>query len=151
MRKRQRTAAEASNKVVCSTFEAIMDKIAVAANSSRAISSSSTENDNSDFDRISEGLEDHIFEELDEKFVFLDKDISSSLNKTVSILTDRTKLPQRPLINACRSLLNKLTSCALSAKVMRSIIRTHGLQMEEPFDLALHNDLNFTEVMCTHL
>ncbi|CEG70372.1 hypothetical protein RMATCC62417_06283 [Rhizopus microsporus] len=115
MRKRQRTAAEASNEVACSTFEAIMDKIAVAANSSRAISGSSTENDNSDFDRISEGLEDYIFEKLDEKFVFLDKDISSSLNETVSILTDRTKLSQRPLTNACRSLLNKLTSCAPSA------------------------------------
>ncbi|CAO3661715.1 unnamed protein product [Rhizopus microsporus] len=140
MRKRRRTAAEA-----------IIDKIAVAVNSNGAISNSSTEKNNSDCDRISGDLEDHIFEELDEKFMSLDKDISSNPNETVSFLIDIIELPQIPLSNACRSLLNKLTSCAPSAKVMRNIIRTHVLQMEEHFDLALHNDLNFTEVTCTHL
>ncbi|KAI7900773.1 uncharacterized protein BX663DRAFT_146462 [Cokeromyces recurvatus] len=88
---------------------------------------------------------------LNERFIFLDKDGSSNSSDTVCILADITKLPQKPVTNACQLLLNKLTSCAPTARVMRHLIRSHTLPMEEPFDLAIHYDLNFTKVMCIHL
>ncbi|KAI7903860.1 uncharacterized protein BX663DRAFT_347136 [Cokeromyces recurvatus] len=69
---------------------------------------------------------------------------TSNRSETVGILTDLTKLYHKPFIDACQLLLNKLASCASSVRVMRNLIRSHALQMEEPFDLAVHTDLNFT-------
>ncbi len=87
---------------------------------------------------------------LGEKFIFLDKD-SIQHNETAQILAGPTKLPIKSLTNACRLLLDKLAICAPSSRKMRELIKSYFLQMDEPFDLSIHADLNFTEVMCTHL
>lgn len=89
-----------------------------------------------------------VLRRLDEKSIPLDKDGSSNHNETVSSLTNLTQLPHKPLTDACHSLLNKLDSCASSARVTRDLIRSYASQ--EPFDLAVHTDLNFTKVMRTH-
>ena len=80
----------------------------------------------------------------------MDKD-SIHHNETAQILGGPTELPVKPLTHACQSLLDKLAICAPSARVMRELIRSHPLKMDEPFDLSIHADLNFTEVLCTHL
>ncbi|KAG1136391.1 hypothetical protein G6F37_012277 [Rhizopus arrhizus] len=96
-----------------------------------------------------EDLEYYSFNELGEKFIFLDKD-SIQHNETAQILAGPTKLPIKPLTHDCHLLLNKLANCAPSTRLMRELIRSCPLNMDETFDLSIHADLNFTEVMCTH-
>lgn len=113
-------------------------------------SSSSTDHSLRDAkEKITENLECHSFDELDEKFIFLDKD-STHHNEAARILASPTKLPNKPLTHVCQLLLNKLANCAPSTRLMRELIRSYPLNMDEPFDLSIHADLNFTEVMCTY-
>ncbi|KAG2231475.1 hypothetical protein INT48_008803 [Thamnidium elegans] len=109
-------------------------------------------NDTTDKEKVVEDLEDCTFDELDEKFIFLDKDKESTTdNETATILADLIKLSNKPLTAVCDSLIHKLVNCPPSTKIMRDLIRTHATsKMDESFDLALHYDLNFTEVMSTH-
>ncbi|CEP07565.1 hypothetical protein [Parasitella parasitica] len=101
-------------------------------------------------ENFTENLECHSFDELGEKFIFLDMD-STHHNEAAQILASPTKLPNKPLTHVCQLLLNKLANCAPSSRLMRELIRSYPLNMEEPFDLSIHADLNFTEVLCTHL
>ncbi|KAL7312716.1 hypothetical protein PS15m_008448 [Mucor circinelloides] len=162
--KRQRRAAESSNEEACSAFETIIKKIAAAASGNEAVNNSSADEDSDSVrassssanhssqdskEKVTEDLENYSFDELGEKFIFLDKD-SIQHNETAQILAGPTKLPIKPLTHDCRLLLNKLANCAPSTRLMRELIRSYPLTMEEPFDLSIHADLNFTEVMCTH-
>ncbi|KAG2194319.1 hypothetical protein INT47_000246 [Mucor saturninus] len=113
-------------------------------------SSSSTDHSLRDTnEKVTEDLECHSFDELGEKFIFLDKD-STHHNEAAQILASPTKLPNKPLTHVCQLLLDKLANCAPSSRLMRKLIRSNTLNMDEPFDLSIHADLNFTEVMCTH-
>ncbi|KAG0737601.1 hypothetical protein G6F57_012703 [Rhizopus arrhizus] len=70
-------------------------------------SSSSANHSLRDINEKVTDLEDHLFDELGEKFIFLDKD-SIHYNETAQTLAGLTKLPFKPLTHACRLLLDKL-------------------------------------------
>ncbi|GAN11061.1 hypothetical protein MAM1_0461c10615 [Mucor ambiguus] len=156
---RPRLLSEADDKRYC------VRKVAAAACSSGAANNSSAIDDsNSDGatstssvdhslrdinEKVTEDLECHSFDELGEKFIFLDKD-STHHNEAAKILASPTKLPIKPPTHVCQLLLNKLANCAPSTRLMRELIRSYPLNMDEPFDLSVHADLNFTEAMCTH-
>ncbi|KAI9251087.1 hypothetical protein EDC94DRAFT_292344 [Helicostylum pulchrum] len=121
--KRHRRAAKSSNEVACYAFEATINKVAEASSSvvgsatvnevsgDDGASSSSTDHVSRDTnEKAIEDLKDHTFHKLREKFIFLDKDLKDINNEIVQVVAGLTKLPNKSLSNACRSLINELCS-----------------------------------------
>lgn len=62
-----------------------------------------------------------------------------------------TNLNPYTLSRPCQLLLEKLENCTPSPIVLRKIIRKSVLSDDEIFDVTTHEDLNFVEVLGTHL
>ncbi|KAI9255859.1 hypothetical protein EDC94DRAFT_616963 [Helicostylum pulchrum] len=157
MSKRQRITIEATNETACSSFDAIISKIAQTVsgveNSSTA---ADTEVDTQRDDKVDDDwkeLENVVFKEFEEKIIYLDQEEykqSKNDNTVALFLSNITNIPSKQLSDDCLLLLEKIGNCEPSSRLIRSTIRSHALTMEGPFDIVCHDDLNFTELLCTH-
>ncbi|KAI7906851.1 uncharacterized protein BX663DRAFT_482557 [Cokeromyces recurvatus] len=98
-------------------------------------------------------LESVIFKEFEEKIIYLDQEEykqSENDNAVALFLSNITNIPSKQLLDDCQLLLEIIRNCAASSRIIRSTIRSHALTMEGLLDLMLNDDLNFTELICTH-
>ncbi|ORE05152.1 hypothetical protein BCV72DRAFT_4109 [Rhizopus microsporus var. microsporus] len=84
------------------------------------------------------------------KFVILNKEGTVESNETVQKLYDMTNISDKSLTKACQVLISKLISYPPSMREIRSVLRCHPLNMEEPFDFIAHSGLSFVEMVCIH-
>ncbi|GAA5797078.1 hypothetical protein HPULCUR_002457 [Helicostylum pulchrum] len=156
IRKRQRITIESTNDAACSSFDTVVSKIATGI---KSCDDEDVENN----DDTEDNINDLSFETFDEKVIYLPNDSLRALKLTKA--TDfsvgnnmgfnKVDLqwgwgPPKTLLKACLVLLKKISDCAPSSKQIRKTITLYIAKIINEFDPIIHDDLDFTDVLCTH-
>lgn len=92
----------------------------------------------------------HCLHRFNEKIIYITNN-KKYTNEKILQLAEATNLPTKKPSDAFASLQNKKNDCDPSPRLLRKIIKAFIAEMIDTFDPIIHADLNFTDVLCTHL